>query len=163
MNCPVIGSGIWRAEGPHCQSAYFWSTSEIPNVARMVVRGSRPMSGRSVVAWSGAPKTAMTRAAASSASQKLPVSAIVVAPDEAAQHDEVAVGEVDDVHDAEDERQPRGDEGQDHAVDDPVDGLDEDLLERDAHGSDPEVLVDDAWSVAQLGGGRVVAHLRPSP
>ena len=55
-------------------------------------------------------------------------------PDEAAQHDEVAVGEVDHVHDAEDERQARGHQGQDHAVDDAVDGLDEDLLEPDAHG-----------------------------
>ena len=46
---PCTGSLIWRTDGPHCQSAYFWITSETPNVARIVVSGSRPMSGRSVV------------------------------------------------------------------------------------------------------------------
>jgi hypothetical protein len=69
----VIGSWMRRAEGPHCQMAYFCSTSEMPKVARMVVRGSRPMSGRSVVICSTAPKTAITTAATSRASQKFPV------------------------------------------------------------------------------------------
>ncbi len=79
-NLPTMGSRIWRAVGPHCQIAYFWSTRETPKVARMVVSGSRPTSGRSVLICSAAPKTAMTTAAARSASQKLPVKAIVAAP-----------------------------------------------------------------------------------
>ena len=45
----ATGALIWRTDGPHCQSAYFWITSETPNVARMVVSGSRPISGRNVV------------------------------------------------------------------------------------------------------------------
>jgi hypothetical protein len=45
-----------------------------------------------------------------------------------AEHEQVAVGEVHDVHDPEDQRQPRGDERQDHAVDEPVDDLHEDLV-----------------------------------
>ena len=53
---------------------------------------------------------------------------------EAAEHDEVAVGEVHHVHDAEDEGEAGRDEGEDHPVDDAVDGLDEDLLERNGHG-----------------------------
>ena len=60
--------------------AYFCSTSETPKVARMVVRGSRPSSGRSVVTWSSAPNAAMTTDATSRASQKLPVGATVRAP-----------------------------------------------------------------------------------
>ena len=52
----------------------------MPKVARIVVSGSRPRSGRSVLICRAAPKTAMTTAAASSATQKLPVAAMVVAP-----------------------------------------------------------------------------------
>src|SRR5499426_3312173 len=48
LKSPRTGSLIFRTDGPHCQSAYFWITSETPNVARMVVSGSRPISGRSV-------------------------------------------------------------------------------------------------------------------
>ncbi len=46
----------------------------------MVVRGSRPIRGRSVVIWSSAPKAAMTSDATRSPSQKLPVWATVTAP-----------------------------------------------------------------------------------
>jgi hypothetical protein len=42
---------------------------------------------------------------------------------EAAQHHQIPVGKVDDIHDAEDQGQPRRDEGQDHPIDDPVDCL----------------------------------------
>ncbi len=52
----------------------------MPKVARMVVSGSRPSSGRRVLICSAAPKTAMTTAATRRASQKLPVRAMVVAP-----------------------------------------------------------------------------------
>src|SRR5687767_12696275 len=45
----------------------------MPNVARMVVRGSRPSSGRSVVTCSSAPRAAMTTTAEISAAQKLPL------------------------------------------------------------------------------------------
>jgi len=52
-------------------------------------------------------------------------------PEIGAQHEEVAVGEVDDVHDPEDQRQPRGDQRQDHAVHEAVHDLHEDLIEGD--------------------------------
>ena len=109
----------------------------MPKVARMVVRGSRPMSGRSVVAWSTAPNTAMTTRRHEEGQPEVARGRDGGGPHEAAQHDEVAVGEVDHVHDAEDERQAGGDEGEDHPVDDAVHGLDEDLVERDAHGARP--------------------------
>jgi hypothetical protein len=48
--------------------------------------------------------------------------------DEGAEHQQIAVREVDDVHDAEDEREPRGDHRQDHAVHEAVKGLDDDLV-----------------------------------
>src|SRR2546429_438849 len=48
-------------------------TSESPKVARIVVRGSRPSSGRSAVTWSAAPSTAITTTEATRAIQKLPV------------------------------------------------------------------------------------------
>ena len=46
----------------------------------MVVSGSRPSSGRSVLICSAAPNTATTRAATMRATQKLPVAAMVAAP-----------------------------------------------------------------------------------
>ena len=159
----MIGSRIFRADGPHCQMAYFCKTSEMPKVARMVVSGSRPMSGRSVVIWSAAPNTAMVTAAMSRPSQKLAGAGDRGRTHEAAQHHEVAVGEVDHVHDPEDQGEAGGDQRQDHAVHEPVDGLDEDLVEGDGHCLDSEVLPDDRVVVAELGGGRVVAAPRPSP
>jgi len=42
--------------------------------------------------------------------------------------------------------------------DDAVDGLDDELLEQDAHGLDSQVLVDDGVVVPELGGGRLMAH-----
>jgi hypothetical protein len=56
---------------------------------------------------------------------------------EAAQHHQIAVREVDDVHDAEDQREPGGHQRQDHAVDQPVDRLHQDLLDGDAHAHTP--------------------------
>ena len=47
---------------------------------------------------------------------------------ERAQHEQIAVGEVDDVHDPEDEGETRGDHGQHHPVDQSVERLDEDLI-----------------------------------
>ena len=55
-------------------------TSEIPNVARMVVNGSRPTSGRSAVTWSAAPRTAITTTETTSATQKLPLARNAVVP-----------------------------------------------------------------------------------
>ena len=57
----------------------------------------------------------------------------------AAQHDQVPVGEVDDVHDAEDQGEPRRHQGEDHTVHDPVDRLDDEGV----HWLDPQILVDD--------------------
>src|SRR5207249_4875977 len=54
---------------------------------------------------------------------------------EGSEHHELSVSEVHHVHDPEDERQPRGHQRQDHAVDEAVDRLDEELLEREAHGA----------------------------
>jgi hypothetical protein len=50
-----------------------------------------------------------------------------------AQHEQLAMGKVDYVHDAEDQRQARGHQGEDHAGDDAVDRLDQDLLDRNPH------------------------------
>src|SRR5438552_3433994 len=55
-------------------------TSEIPNVARIVVNGSRPTSGRSAVTWSAAPRTAITTTETTSATQKLPLARNAVVP-----------------------------------------------------------------------------------
>src|SRR5438093_805100 len=55
-------------------------TSESPKVARIVVRGSRPSSGRSAVTWSAAPSTAITTTEATRAIQKLPVVRNAVVP-----------------------------------------------------------------------------------
>jgi hypothetical protein len=57
-----------------------------------------------------------------------------------AEHEQLAVGKVDHVHDAEDERQSRGDQRQDHPGDDAVQRLDEQLLvgkrlEKSQHGA----------------------------
>ena len=49
-----------------------------------------------------------------------------------AEHEELAMGKVDDVHNAEDQGQPGGDQRQDHAGDDAVDRLDQQLVQRDA-------------------------------
>jgi hypothetical protein len=52
----------------------------MPKVARIVVSGSRPSSGRSVVTWMTTPSSAMVTEATTSASQKLPVATIAVVP-----------------------------------------------------------------------------------
>ena len=92
----------------------------------MVVRGSRPSSGRKVVICSAAPISATVSVETTSASQKLPDGRQHDDADVGAQHEQLAVGEVDHVHDAEDEREARGDQRQDHAGDDAVDRLDDD-------------------------------------
>jgi len=51
--------------------------------------------------------------------------------DISAQHEQLAMGEIDHVHDAENQGQSRGDERQDHAGDNAVDRLDQQLIERD--------------------------------
>ena len=55
-------------------------TSDKPNVARIVVSGSRPSSGRSAVVCSTAPSSAMVITDTSSATQKLPVVRNAVVP-----------------------------------------------------------------------------------
>ena len=126
--------GILRDTAPNCQSAYFCSTSDMPNVARIVVSGSRPISGRSVVDVHQRRRTcAIRRAAATSASQKLPVAASIDDADVGAQHQELAVREVDHVHDAEDQGQSGRHQRQDHPGHEAVDRLDQDLVERDIH------------------------------
>ena len=56
------------------------------------------------------------------------------------------MGEVHHVHDAEDEGEAGGDQGEDHPVDDAVDRLDEDLLERYGHaGYTPRYWWMTAW------------------
>src|SRR5919108_4168775 len=55
-------------------------TSEMPNVARIVVSGSRPTSGRSAVICSAAPSTASVTTDTTSAIQKLPVVMNAVVP-----------------------------------------------------------------------------------
>ena len=52
----------------------------MPNVARMVVSGSRPISGRNVVICSAAPINATVSVETTSASQKLPVVASTTTP-----------------------------------------------------------------------------------
>jgi hypothetical protein len=46
-----------------------------------------------------------------------------------AQHEQLAVGKVDHVHDAEDQRQAGGHQRQDHAGHDAIDRLDQELVE----------------------------------
>ncbi len=87
----------------------------------MVVKGSRPSSGRSVVICRAAPSSATMSVASTSASQKLPRGRQHDHADIGAEHEQLAVGEVHHVHDAEDQRQARGDQRQDHAGDDAVD------------------------------------------
>ncbi len=55
-----------------------------------------------------------------------------------AQHEQFAMREIDHVHDAEDERQARGDERQDHAGDDAVQRLDQDLLQHGPRSPDTD-------------------------
>ena len=52
----------------------------MPKVTRIVLSGSRPISGRSVTIWMAAPSSAMMRQATTSASQKLPVAAMTRTP-----------------------------------------------------------------------------------
>ena len=75
----------------------------------------------------------MITIATTSASQKLPVVANVEDAHVGAEHEQLAVREVHHVHDAEDEGQPRGNQGQDHPGDDAVDGLDDDDVPGDVH------------------------------
>jgi hypothetical protein len=70
------------------------------------------------------------------------------------------VGEVDHVHDAEDQRQARGDERQDHAVHEAVDRLHEICSIARSHS---QVLVNDARVRAEGGGRRLVAYHALSP
>ena len=100
----------------------------MPKVARIVVSGSRPSSGRSVTICIAAPSSATISVARISASQKLPVAASTMHADIGAEHEQLAVGEVHHVHDAEDQRQAGGDQRQDHAGDDAVHRLDDDLI-----------------------------------
>ena len=55
-----------------------------------------------------------------------------------AQHEEFAMGKIDHVHDAENQCQTRRDERQDHAGDDAVDCLDQDLLDGNVHATHPD-------------------------
>src|SRR5438552_4166850 len=48
--------------------------------------------------------------------------------DISAEHEELAMGEIDDLHNAKNQGQPRGHQRQDHAGDDAVDGLDQQLI-----------------------------------
>ena len=86
-----------------------------------------------------------------------------------AQHEQLAVGEVHHVHDAEDQRQAGGHQSQNHAGDDAVDRLDQQLIERnglkqlvDGHVTRPNTGGSPRRSPAAArlgrGGGR-----RPSP
>ena len=52
----------------------------MPNVARIVVSGSRPISGRNVTTYISAPKMPISTVAETSASQKFPVSPMVTTP-----------------------------------------------------------------------------------
>ena len=97
----------------------------MPNVARMVLSGSRPISGRSVTICKAAPKMATIKVATMSASQKFPVDAIDHHADISAEHEQFAVREIHHVHDAEDQRQPGGDQREDQPADDAVDSLDQ--------------------------------------
>ena len=135
----------------------------MPKVARMVVSGSRPMSGRSAVAWSAMPMTATTMAAASRATQKLPVSASVVAPVKPPSMTRSPWAKLTTSMMPKISVRPEATRARIMPFTMPVHGLDDDLVERDAHRSDPQVLPDDVVVVAQLGGRRVVADLRPSP
>ena len=123
----------------------------MPNVARIVFSGSRPISGRSVTICNAAPKIATISA---DADQRQPETSGGGEDDDAdigAEHEQFAVGEVHHVHDAEDQRQPGGDQRQDHAGDDAVHRLDDDEIQRDgveeladrAHRSHSQILLDD--------------------
>ena len=75
--------------------------------------------------------------AETSASQKFPVSRQGHDADIGAEHQELAVREIDHVHDAEDQGQPGRDQRQDHPGHDAVDRLDQDLVERNVHVHTP--------------------------
>ena len=91
----------------------------------MVLSGSRPISGRSVTICSAAPNMATINARRD---QRQPEVAGSGEDDHAhigAEHEQFAVGEIHDVHDAEDQRQAGSDQRQDHAGDDAVHRLDD--------------------------------------
>jgi hypothetical protein len=103
-------------------------TSEMPKVARMVVRGSRPIRGRSVVICRA---RADQRHDQRGEQEREPETAGRRQHDHAhvgAEHEQLAMGEVDHVHDAEDQREAGSNQRQYHAGDDAVHRLDQDLI-----------------------------------
>ena len=93
-----------------------------------MVSGSRPISGRKVVICIAAPSNATIERGED---ERQPEAAAGRQHDHAhigAEHEQLAVREIHDVHDAEDQREPGGDQRQDHAGDDAVHRLDDDLL-----------------------------------
>ena len=132
----------------------------------MVVRGSRPISGRK---RRDLQRRAEQRDHQGGEDEREPEAAGGRQHDDAhigAQHEQLAVGEVHHVHDAEDQREPGGDQRQDHAGDDAVHRLDEDLVvgnglqERDdgVHAHTPRYWWMTASSTLQLGRRALVAH-----
>ena len=131
MKWEVIGSGSLRDTGPNSHSAKFCRISEMPKVTRMVLSGSRPISGRKVTTCNAAPRMATISVATMSASQKFPGRRHHHHAEIGAEHEQFAVREIHHVHDAEDQRQAGGDQRQDQAGDDAVDGLDQQQVERE--------------------------------
>ena len=109
----------------------------MPKVARIVVSGSRPSRGRSVVTWMTAPSSAIVYRGHDEREPEVAGRHHRRRAYVGAEHEQLAVGEVHDVHDPEDERQPRGDQRQDHAADDAVDDLDQEQIEGNGHGQTP--------------------------
>src|SRR5262249_2925480 len=83
-----------------------------------------------------------------------------------AEHEQFTMGEIDHIHDAENQSEPRRDEGEDHAGDDAVYRLDDDQiqwnrleeLDNGAHCSHPQVLLDHGVIGVNLRRGAVVTH-----
>ena len=133
----------------------------MPKVARMVFSGSRPISGRNVTICSAAPRMPMISEASDQRQPEIAGRGQGHHADIGAEHEQFAMREIDHVHDAEDQRQPGGDQRQDHAGDDAVDRLDEQQVERNgmkkladrAHRSHSQILVDDRVVDVDLGRG----------
>ena len=97
----------------------------MPKVARMVLSGSRPISGRNVTICNAAPSMRDDQRGDDERQPEISGGGEDDDADIGAEHEQFAVGEIHHVHDAEDQRQPGGDQRQDHAGDDAVDRLDD--------------------------------------
>ena len=92
--------------------------------------GSRPISGRKVTICMAAPSSATIKAGEHKRHPEAAGRGQDQHADIGAEHEQFAMREVHHVHDAEDQRETRGDQRQDHAGDDAVHRLDDQQVDR---------------------------------